>query len=295
MFLVFLIAFFSIKSPVFLTLENATNILRQISIISISAVGMSMVLLTGGTDLSIGSSMALCSVLLAKLLVSGISVPIAILITLFFGALIGLFNGLCVNLINISPMITTLGTSTIFRGLTYTITNGMPIHGFPKGFSFIGQGYIGILPVPVIIAICNFIIGIFILEKTKLGRYIYGVGGNEDASYLSGVPVKNIKYKVFMISGIMSAVAGIVLLSRINSALPNAGQGFEFDVITSVVLGGISTKGGEGKLQGVIVGILIMGILANGMILLSINEYYQMIIKGFALLIAVGVDSSLKR
>ncbi len=276
-------------------MNNITTILRQVSTLSISAVGMSMVLLSGGTDLSIGSSMALCSIVLAKLLVYGENIPIAILLTLIFGALIGLFNGLCVNLINISPMITTLGTSTIFRGLAYTITNGMPIHGFPKGFSLIGQGYIGILPIPVIIATFNFVVAIFVLERTKLGRYIYGIGSNEDASYLSGIAVKNIKYKVFIISGIMSSISGIVLLSRINSALPNAGQGFEFDVITSVVLGGISTKGGIGKLQGVIVGILIMGILANGMILLGISEYYQMIIKGFALLVAVGIDSSLKR
>ena len=254
-----------------------------------------MVILTGGIDLSVGSILGLSSVILAKLMVSGVSIPISIVLTLLTGMVLGLFNGFLINKVNISPLISTLGTMTIFKGITYIVTGGGTIYGFPKSFSFIGQGYIFGLPVPVIILILVYVFGFFILNNTRFGRYVYGIGGNEKASTLSGVDVVKVKYMVYMISGLLAALASVVMLSRINSALPNAGIGLEFDVVTAVVLGGISVNGGEGKLQGVIVGLLIIGILSNGMILLSVGEYFQTVVKGLVLLTAVGIDNIVKK
>lgn len=294
-FLIVLFLFLSFASPYFFTVDNLTTILRQVAVVGIVTVGMTMVILTGGIDLSVGSILGLSSVILAKLMVSGISISIAITITLIFGMILGFFNGFLINKINISPLISTLGTMTIYKGITYIVTNGGTIYGFPKSFSFIGQGYIFGVPVPVIILIFVYGFGFFILNSTRFGRYIYGIGGNEKASTLSGVDVVKVKYMVYIISGLLAALASVVMLSRINSALPNTGVGLEFDVVTAVVLGGVSVNGGEGKLQGVIVGLLIIGILTNGMILLSIGEYFQTVVKGLVLLTAVGIDNMVKK
>lgn len=254
-----------------------------------------MVILTGGIDLSVGSMLGLTSVVLAKLMVAGVNVPLAILITLLLGSILGLFNGFLINRINISPLISTLGTMTIYSGITYIITGGKPVFGFPDSFSFIGQGYVLGIPVPIIILALVYILGFFVLNNTKFGRYLYGIGANEKASILSGVDVKKIKYSAYMISGLLSSIAAVVMLSRINSALPSTGSGLEFDVVTAVVLGGISVNGGEGKLQGVFIGLLIIAILSNGMILLGVDSYFQSVVKGLVLLIAVGIDNLSKR
>lgn len=294
-FLIVLFLFLSFSSPYFLTVDNLTKVLRQVAVVGIVTVGMTMVILTGGIDLSVGSILGLSSVILAKLMVSGVSIPIAIILTLLTGMVLGLFNGFLINKVNISPLISTLGTMTIFKGITYIVTKGGTIFGFPESFSFIGQGYILGVPVPVIILIMVYIFGFFLLNSTRFGRYVYGIGGNEKASTLSGVDVVRVKYMVYMISGLLAALASVVMLSRINSALPNAGIGLEFDVVTAVVLGGISVNGGEGKLQGVIVGLLIIGTLSNGMILLNVGEYYQTVVKGLVLLTAVGIDNIVKK
>ena len=291
LFLVFLIGLFSMTTQYFFTFENITNVLRQISIVGISTVAMTMVIITGGIDLSVGSMLALSSVILAKMLTSGVNMYIAIPITLGVGIIMGLINGFLINKIKISPLISTLGTMTIYRGITYIITGGLPVYGFPKEFSFIGQGYIGKIPVPIFILIGVYILGFIVLYLTKFGTYVYGTGGSEKASILSGVKVNLVKYKVYAISGFLAALAGVVSLSRINSGVPNAGTGFELDVVTAVVLGGVSVNGGSGKLSGVIIGCLIIGILSNGMILLNIGEYYQMVVKGLVLLVAVGIDN----
>lgn len=291
LFLVFLIILFSITTQYFFTFENITNVLRQISIVGISTVAMTMVIITGGIDLSVGSMLALSSVVLAKMLTSGVNMYIAIPITLGVGIVMGLINGFLINKVKISPLISTLGTMTIYRGITYIITGGLPVYGFPKAFSFIGQGYIGKIPVPIFILIGVYIVGFIVLYLTKFGTYVYGTGGSEKASILSGIKVNLVKYKVYAISGLLAALAGVVSLSRINSGVPNAGTGFELDVVTAVVLGGISVNGGSGKLSGVIIGCLIIGILSNGMILLNIGEYYQMVVKGLVLLVAVGIDN----
>ena len=290
-FLAFLVLLFSMTTEYFFTFGNITNILRQISIVGISTVAMTMVIITGGIDLSVGSMLALSSILLAKMLTSGVSMYIAIPITLVVGILMGLINGFLINKIKISPLISTLGTMTIYRGITYIITGGLPVYGFPKGFSFIGQGYIGKIPVPIFILTGVYIVGFVILYLTKFGTYVYGIGGSEKASILSGIKVNLVRYKVYAISGFLSALAGVISLSRINSGVPNSGTGFELDVVTAVVLGGVSVSGGSGELSGVIIGCLIIGILSNGMILLNIGEYYQMVVKGLVLLVAVGIDN----
>ncbi|MGO1372097.1 MAG: ABC transporter permease [Senegalia sp. (in: firmicutes)] len=296
--LVFLIVLFvalSFSSPYFFTAGNLTKVLRQVAVVGIVTVSMTMVILTGGIDLSVGSMLGLCAVVLAKLMVSGVNVALAIMITLVVGMILGLLNGFLINEIRISPLISTLGTMTIYSGITYIITGGKGIFGFSDKFSFIGQGYIFKVPVPIIILVLVYIFGFFILNNTRYGRYLYGIGANEKASVLSGVNVKKIKYMTYITSGLLSSLASVVMLSRVSSALPSLGSGLEFDVVTAVVLGGISVNGGEGKLQGVVIGLLIIAILSNGMILLGVGNYFQTVVKGLVLLIAVAIDNISKR
>ncbi|MGO3751546.1 MAG: ABC transporter permease [Peptoniphilaceae bacterium] len=294
-FFIILIIFFSLTTDTFLHLQNITNILRQISIIGICTVGMTMIILTGGIDLSIGSIVALSGIVLSKMIVSGISIPLAIVATLLVGVLLGFINGILINKVKIPPLIATLGTISVYRGIAYIITGGIAIYGFPDSFRIIGQGYLGFMPIPVIIQLIVYFFGIYILYKTPLGRYIYGIGSSEKVSYLSGINVSKVKYFVYMLSGFLGSLAGIVLLSRLNSGLPNTATGFELDVVTAVVLGGISITGGEGRLEKSILGCLIIGVLSNGMILLGIPEFYQMLTKGLVLILAVGIDITMKR
>lgn len=294
-FLILLFLVLSFSSPYFFTVGNLTKVLRQVAVVGIVTVSMTMVILTGGIDLSVGSMLALCAVILAKLMVSGINVVLAIIITLIAGMILGFFNGFLINKIKISPLISTLGTMTIYSGVSYIITEGKGIFGFPDSFSFIGQGYIWKVPVPIIILVIVYALGFFVLNNTRYGRYLYGIGANEKASILSGINVKQVKYAAYIVSGLLSALAAVVMLSRVNSALPSLGNGLEFDVVTAVVLGGVSVNGGEGKLQGVVIGLLIIAILSNGMILLGVGNYYQTIVKGLVLLIAVGIDNISKR
>lgn len=295
LFLIFLMVSFSLSTPIFLSFKNLTNILRQISIVGICTVGMTMIILSGGIDLSVGSIVALTGIILAKLLVSGVSVGVSVFLALLVGTALGFINGLLINRIAIPPLIATLGTISIYRGLSYIITGGIAVHGFPEHFRIIGQGYLGPLPLPVIIQLFVYAIGFYILYKTALGRYIYGVGSSEKVSYLSGINVPKVKYFVYTFSGFLSALAGVVMLSRLNSGLPNTATGFELDVVTAVVLGGISITGGEGRLEKSILGCLIIGVLSNGMILLGIAEFYQMLAKGIVLIAAVGIDLSMRK
>jgi len=288
--LIVLFAFFSILSSSFLTPKNIFNILRQVSIVGITAVGMTFVLLTGGIDLSVGSIIGVAGVGAAELMLLKVPPLPACIIMLVICTLIGALNGFFINEFKIPPLIATLGTMTSLRGLAYIITGGLPVFGFDSSFSKFGQGYIGIIPIPVIVMAIVFVLGIIFLSKTRYGRYIYGVGGNEEASRLSGINIKGVKYLVYSVTGFLSGLAGIVLLSRINSGQPKAGQGYEMDVITGVVLGGVSISGGEGRLGFVIIGVLIMGILTNGMIMMNVNDYVQQLIKGLVLIAAVGFD-----
>ncbi|WP_062532852.1 ABC transporter permease [Jeotgalibaca dankookensis] len=294
-FLIVLFVVLSFSSSYFFTIGNLTTVLRQVSVVGIITVSMTMIILTGGIDLSVGSMLGLCAVILAKLMVQGTNMILAIIITLVVGTILGLFNGFLINEINISPLISTLGTMTIFSGATYILTGGEGIFGFPSQFSFIGQGYVWNVPVPIIILVFVYAFGFFVLNNTRYGRYLYGIGANEKASILSGVNVKKVKYIAYAMSGLLSSLASVVMLSRVNSALPNLGSGLEFDVVTAVVLGGISVNGGEGKLQGVVIGLLIIAILSNGMVLLGVGNYFQTVVKGLVLLIAVGIDNISKK
>lgn len=292
--LIALVVFFSLRAPQFLKSTNIFNILRQVAINGIIAVGMTMVLLTGGIDLSVGSIVGLSCVLTANLLLANIPPVVAVLITLAVGILVGLINGFFINMFNIPPLITTLAMQTAIRGVAYIITGGLPVFGFDQAITVIGKGYLGPIPIPVVIMALVFIVGIIFLEKTRYGRYIYGVGGNEEASRLSGVNVKNIKYMVYAICGMLAALAGIVLLARVNSGQPKAGEKYEMDAITSAVLGGVSIAGGEGKLGFVVIGVLLMGVLSNGMIQLNVQEYVQWVVQGGTLVLAVGFDRFLR-
>lgn len=286
-----LIVFFSIASDYFFTSKNLLNMIRQVSVMGISAVGMTMVLLTGEIDLSVGSLVSLIGVITAIIMVNfQINPFFAVIIGLLLAALVGWGHGLIVTRIGIPALITTLGTMKALRGVSFILTGGLPVYGFPKVFAFLGQGYIWVVPVPVLIMMVAFILGHIFLNKTYLGRHIYGIGGNEEASKLSGVNVDKVKKLVFVICSFMTGLAAIILLSRINSGQPTAGEGFELDVITAVVLGGVSISGGKGKLVNVLIGVLILGTLSNGLILMNVSQYYQWVIKGMVLLIAVGVD-----
>ena len=282
--------FAAMTSGQFFALENVFNILKQVAVIGIMSVGMTMVLLTGGIDLSIGSIAGVGCVLTAALLLKGVNVWLVALAVLGIATAIGLLNGFFINELKIPPLITTLAMMTSIRGVAYLITGGLPIFGFKSGILVLGQGYVGFIPVPVIVMVIIFLIGIVFVQGTRYGRYIYGVGGNEEATRLSGINVKKIKYIVYSISGLLAGLAGMVMLARINSGTPKMGQGYEMDVITAVVLGGVSISGGEGRLGFVIVGVLIMGVLTNGLILLNVQEYVQWVIKGLALVAAVGFD-----
>ena len=289
-----LIIIFTIASPQFFTAENLFNVARQIAMLGISAVGMTFVLLAGGIDLSVGSLLSLVSVVCAKIMVeAGIDPGLAVLLTLGMCCGIGALNAFFINEINIPPLITTLGMMTILRGISYVLSDGKHVWGFPDGFRVIGQGYVGPIPVPVIIMIVIFIFGQIFLTKTPFGRWTYGIGNNEEATRLSGINVKRMKYLLYILSSLLTGIAGIILLSRMCSGQPKVGTGYELEVVTAVVLGGVSIFGGQGKILGVLFGVLIIGVLENGMILLNVSDYYQQIIIGLVLLVAVGFDNKI--
>lgn len=290
--LLLLILFFTFTSKAFLVPSNLFNVARQVSMLGIAAVGMAFVLLLGGIDLSIGSQITLVNIVAAWLMINGNMNPIlACVIAVAMSTSIGFLNGWIIANIKMPPIIVTLSMMIIIEGVAYVISKGLPIFGFPKSFAVIGQGYVGPVPIPVIIMIIILGIGSFILNSTYFGRYFYAVGGNEEAANLSGIKVKNVKYLVYTLSGLFSGIAGIVLLSRTNSGQVLAGKGFEFDVLTACVLGGVSVTGGYGKISNVVAGVLILGVLSNGLVLLNVSQYSQMIIKGSVLMLAVAFDS----
>jgi ribose transport system permease protein len=296
--LVLMFIFFAITDErrTFTTSANLINILRQVSYTGVVAVGATMVLLIGGIDLSVSSVLALTGVVSASLMLKTGWPPVqSLAAALVVAALVGVVNGIIITWVRISPLITTLATLTIVRGLAYTLTGGLPIFAppgtqFPADVRAIGQGYAGPIPIPVILMGVAFVIGYIFLYRTYIGRHIYAIGGNEEAARLSGIRVIAIKLLVYGISGLLAGVAGLIVLGRVGSGQPSVEQGFELEVITAVVLGGVSISGGKGNLLGVLLGVLIMGVLRNGLILLNVSEYTQMMIRGGVLLVAVGLD-----
>lgn len=289
--LVIVVALFSILTPNFRTWGNFITILRQVSMICILAVGMTGVLLTGGIDLSVGVQMGLCGMISSLLMVNyGLGILPACLIGVAATTMVGLINGLLITTTSMPPLIETLGMSNIVFGINYLVTGGYPVSGLPKGMSILGQGYLGFLPVSVVIMILVVAAGAFVLQKTCFGRYLYAIGNNEEAARLSAVNTKKMLVLVYVIQGALCGIAGLILLSRVNSGQPISGKNTEMDVITACVVGGVSTTGGEGHILGVIFGVLIIGVLSNGMAVLGMGEYWQMVLKGLVLVIAVGLD-----
>ncbi|MDK2886856.1 MAG: ribose transport system permease protein [Thermosipho sp. (in: thermotogales)] len=284
-----IVIFFAFLSDRFLTLSNFINVFRQVSIQAIIAFGMTLVIISGGIDLSVGSVFALSAVVMASVLKGG-SVLLGVLVALLVGALLGSINGVIVAKGKIQPFIVTLATMAIARSLTLVFTQGMPITGFPSSFRYIGRGDILGIPVPVIIMFGIFAIIFYISMFTKLGLYTYAIGGNETAAKLSGVKVDKYKIIIYMLSGLLSAIAAIILTARLNSAQPTFGTGYELDAIAAVVLGGASLAGGKGTVIGTLFGALIMGILNNGLNLLNVSPFYQQAVKGIVILIAVLIE-----
>ncbi len=280
----------------FLTGSNIVNISRQVSYYGIASIGMTFVILIAGIDLSIGSIITFVNVICAFLMVNaGMNMWIAVIISLLLATAIGALNGSMVATIGIPALIATFASQTIFEGISYLISGGRPISGFTSSFGLFGRWAVGPVPVCALIMIACFALGSFILNKSYFGRYFYAIGGNEEAAELSGIRVNRVKYLIYALSGFFAGLAGIVLLSRSGSAQSTVGKGLEFDVITCVVLGGVSVNGGVGKMSGVVAGVLIIGSLTNGMILMDVSEYTQMVVKGLVLAIAVGIDCMSKK
>ena len=284
---------FSLASKSFLTLGNILSVGRQMSFTGIAAIGMTLVMLTGGIDISVGSMLAMAGVLCAKLSADvGLPLWIAVVITLLIGALFGLINGAAVTRLHIPALIATLATQTILKGIAYLLTNAVPVKNLSATYKFLGQGYIfGVIPVPLIITVALYVLAWWYLDKTYLGRRVYLSGGNEEAARLSGINTKWPITGTYVFSGVFAAIAGVLMAARLGSGQPSVGSGFEMDVITATVLGGISVNGGKGKVVNVFVGACIMGVLANGMTMLNINQYLQWIINGLVLLFAVTMSN----
>ena len=275
----------------FFTRQNIFNVLRQISTNLFLACGMTMVIILGGIDLSVGSIIALSGCISAGCVARyNLPLPIALLMGLLVGLLVGMFNGAVISKTTIPAFIVTLATMNIAKGLAYVYTGGSPVRVVTKEWQFLGAGYVGIFPTPVVILVIVLIITAIIMNKTKMGRHMYAVGGNQQAAEFSGIKVEKVKFFVHAFSGLMAGLAGIVLASRMYSGQPTAGDGAEMDAIAAVVVGGTSMAGGSGKIGGTIIGVLIIGVLNNGLNLLNVNSFWQYVVKGVVILLAVFLD-----
>ena len=275
----------------FFTRQNIFNVLRQISTNLFLACGMTMVIILGGIDLSVGSIIALSGCISAGCVARfNLPLPIALLMGLLVGLLVGMFNGAVISKTTIPAFIVTLATMNIAKGLAYVYTGGSPVRVVTKEWQFLGAGYVGIFPTPVVILVIVLIITAIIMNKTKMGRHMYAVGGNQQAAEFSGIKVEKVKFFVHAFSGLMAGLAGIVLASRMYSGQPTAGDGAEMDAIAAVVVGGTSMAGGSGKIGGTIIGGLIIGVLNNGLNLLNVNSFWQYVVKGVVILLAVFLD-----
>lgn len=293
--LVLIVVILSVVNGDFLTVGNIFNVLRQISINALIAFGMTFVILTGGIDLSVGSILALSSAFTAGLMASGMNTWLAVGIGLIGGMVMGAINGFLITKGKVAPFIATLATMTVFRGLTLVYTQGRPITGFKEDFAFLGKGYFLQIPMPIIWMVISFAVLYIILKQTTFGRRVYALGSNEEATWLSGINTSKVKILVYSISGLLASISGIILTSRLNSAQPTAGGAFELDAIAAVVLGGTSLSGGRGWIVGTLIGAMIIGVLDNGLNLLNVSSFYQQVVKGVVILIAVLLDRSKAR
>lgn len=288
-------------SDKFFTVTNVWNVMRQVSVNICISTGMTLVVLTAGIDLSVGSILALCGAVTAGLLKNGVEIAASNLYIgftilgasvagLVAGSLLGWFNGWTITRWKVPPFVATLAMLTIARGLTMLWTRGFPITGLGSRFDFLGTGWFLGIPLPVWISGIVVIAAIFITDKTALGRYIYAIGGNESAARLSGIDIRRIKIIVYTIAGALAAVGGLIVTARLDAAQPNAGTGYELDSIAAVVIGGTSLSGGRGTILGTVLGAVIIGVLNNGLVLLNVSPFWQQVVKGFVILVAVVID-----
>lgn len=278
-------------SSSFLTSRNIFNVLRQISTNMFLACGMTMVIILGGIDLSVGSVIALSGCVAAAMVSRhGLPIPVAVLGSLIAGVIFGMFNGLVISKTTIPPFIVTLASMNIAKGFAYVYTGGSPVRVVTEEWQFIGAGYVGFIPVPVILMFIVLIVTSILINRTRFGRHMYAVGGNVQAAQFSGISVSKVKFWIYTYSGLMAGLAGIVLASRMYSGQPTAGQNAEMDAIAAVVVGGTSMAGGSGKLGGTIIGALIIGFLNNGLNLLNVSSFWQYVVKGVVILLAVFLD-----
>ncbi|MGB4135120.1 MAG: ABC transporter permease [Microbacterium sp.] len=293
--LLILVAGFAIASPPFLGVNNLLNIALQTSVIAIVAIGQTYVIVTGGIDLSVGAVAALAGVITADALKVGMPIPIAVLAGLIGGMICGYINGALISYGQIPPFIVTLGMLGIARGAVLVMTNGVPVSGLPRSFAWFGNGTVLGIPVPVIIMVLLALLFGWILQKSRFGRTVFAVGSNEKAAFLSGLHVSRSTIGVYVVSGLLSAVAGIILTSRLVSAAPTAGEGYELDSIAATVIGGASLSGGVGGITGTLIGAFVMGVLRNGLNLLGVSYYWQQIAIGVVIVAAVFIDGLRRR
>lgn len=287
---VFLVIFPTTRST-FLTQNNVFNILRQNASNLFLATGMTMVIILGGIDLSVGSVIALSGCVAAGCVVNmGLPEVAAFLIAILIGAAVGMFNGVVICKTNIPPFIVTLASMNITKGIALVYTQGAPIRCMTDAFKFPGAGYVGPIPTPVILMLIIFVIAVMLVNRTHFGRHIYAVGGNAQAASFSGINVQKVKFWVYTFTGIMAGIVGVVIASRLYSGQPRSGEGAEMDAIAAVVVGGTSMSGGSGRLGGTLIGVLIIGVLNNGLNLMGVDSNWQYIVKGFVILLAVYVD-----
>jgi len=283
-----------ILTPYFLTTQNVLNVMEQTSINAIVAVGMTYVIISGGIDLSVGSLLAVAGIVLALALHAGWPVPVASAAAVVVGVLLGVLNGAGIALGRLPPFIMTLGMMSVARGAALLITDGRPVSGFSAGFRSLATGHVAGMPAPIVVTLAIYAVAHVVLSRTRFGRYVYGIGGNEEATRLSGVPVRFHKTMVYGVSGMASAIAAILLTARLNTAQPIAGINYELDAIAATVIGGTSLSGGEGSLGGTLIGALTMGVLRNGLNLLGVSSFLQQLVIGVVIITAVLVDRVLK-
>jgi len=281
--------------PVFLSQRNIMNTLRQVSLTAICGYGVTMIVLVGEIDLSVGSQQAVAGIISIEVLNHTGSVLLAILVTILAGVLIGALNGILVTGLGINSMIVTLGTMAIWRGFSMVVTNAVSIQSAVPEFANVATGFIGPIPNAVVIAVILLILIYYILNHTSIGRTIYAVGGNKEAARYAGLPVKRIKMLVYILGGMLSMLSGVLLASRMASAQPTAGTGFEMTVIASVILGGVSLSGGIGSITGAVIGMLILGVLQNALTLMDVSSFWQDITRGIVIILAVGLDEVRKQ
>jgi ribose transport system permease protein len=284
----------TLSSPYFLTVSNLLTVLEQVSINAIVAVGMTVVIITAGIDLSVGSILALSGVVMATVLQQQLPVPIALLVGLGVGVACGMVNGLLITLGRLPPFIATLGMMSVARGGALLFTEGRPVSGFSDGFRALAGSQVWVIPMPTVIMLGVYVLAHFLLTRTRFGLYAYAMGGNEQATHLSGINVRLNKTLVYGLSGLTSAIAAVILTARLNSAQPTAGMTYELDAIAATVIGGASLMGGQGTLVGTLIGALLMGVLRNGLNLLEVSSFLQQVIIGGVIIVAVLVDMALK-